>query len=371
VKAKDALRVLAEITAYQWGMVTSAQAGMHGITRLDLSRLAADGQLERLAHGVYKDAGAPAGPYDDLKAAWLGTDPTKPGEARIKDLASGVVVAGASAAELHGIGDLRPLRHEFVSPGRRQSQRSAIRYRQRTLDPRDVTLVDGLPVMTMERTIADLTEEVGDLSLVADALRDASHKRDLNLERLRSLLAPLAQRNGLKNGDGAALLDRQMEIAGIDPDAVARRVAADASLGSRVTAGYLLALSADDREQFTMTPEMQQTMRSIQESLATAVRNSPEMQQAMRSIQESVAAVLRSSVAPQLADLDATMERVRAELLKSAGLDNVARQLSAQLVNGDVMEKILRGWATALAHDITLKPALLAPKVNQKAVTRD
>ena len=43
MKSKDALRMLAEVTAYQWGMVTSAQASMHGITRLDLSRLAADG----------------------------------------------------------------------------------------------------------------------------------------------------------------------------------------------------------------------------------------------------------------------------------------------------------------------------------------
>ena len=57
------------------------------------------------------------------------------GEARIKDLANGVVVAGVSAADLHGIGDFRALRHDFVSPARRQSQRSAIRYRQRTLDP--------------------------------------------------------------------------------------------------------------------------------------------------------------------------------------------------------------------------------------------
>ena len=76
--------MLAEVTAYQWGMVTSAQASMHGITRLDLSRLAADGQLERVAHGVYKDAGAPGGPHDDLKAAWLSTDAKTMGEARIK-----------------------------------------------------------------------------------------------------------------------------------------------------------------------------------------------------------------------------------------------------------------------------------------------
>lgn len=350
MKSKDALRALAEITAYQWGMVTAAQASMHGITRLDLSRLAADGQLERVAHGVYKDAGAPGGPHDDLKAAWLSTDSKTMGEARIKDGANGVVVAGESAADLHGIGDFRALRHEFVSPGRRQSQRSAIRYRQRTLDPRDVTLADGLPVMTMEHTIADLVEEVGDLSLVADALRDASRKRDLDLERLRSLLAPHARRNGFKKGDGAALLDRLMEIAGIAPEAVARRVAADASLGSRVAASYFAGLSKEDLDRLIMTPEMQQSMRSIQ---------------------ESVAATIRSSMAPQLANINATMERVSADLVENAGLDEVTRRISAQLVNSDVMEKISRGWATALSDSIALRPETLAAiRESQKAVTR-
>jgi predicted transcriptional regulator of viral defense system len=350
MKSKDALRVLAEVTAYQWGMVTSAQASMHGITRLDLSRLAADGQLERVAHGVYKDAGAPAGPYDDLKAAWLSTDPKTMGEARIKDLTNGVVVAGESAADLHGIGDFRALRHEFVSPARRQSQRSAIRYRQRMLDSRDVTLVDGLPVMTMERTIADLIEEVGDLSLVADALRDASRSRDLDLERLRSLLAPFAQRNGLKKGDGAALLDRLMEIAGIDPEAVARRVAADPSLGSRVAASYFVGLSKEDLDRLLMTPEMQQTMRSIQ---------------------ESVAATIRSSMAPQLAAIDATMARASANMVKNAGLDEFTRRISAQIVNSDVMEEFSRAWGKALSDSIAVKPATLAAiREPQKAVTR-
>lgn len=339
MRSKAALRILAGVTAYQWGMVTSAQASMHGITRLDLSRLAADGQLERLAHGVYKDAGAPAGQNDDLKAAWLSTEPKTVGEERIKDLANGVVVAGESAADLHGIGDFRALRHEFVSPTRRQSQRSAIRYRQRTLDPRDVTLVDALPVMTMERTIADLVEEVGDLSLVADALRDASRKRDLDLERLRSLLAPLAQRNGLQKGDGAPLLDRLTEIAGIDPEAVARRVAADTSLGSRVAASYFDGLSQEDIARLVMTPEMQQTIRSIQ---------------------ELVAATIRSSMAPQLADINATMERASADLFKNAGLDEVARRISAQLVNSDVMAELNRAWAKSITQSSAFKPETVA-----------
>ena len=232
----DALRRLAEVTAYQWGMVTTAQARAHGVSRLDLSRLSRDGHLTRLAHGVYMNAGTPSGEVDDLRAAWLSANPTRSAEARISDPADGVVVAASSAARLHGVGDLWADRHEFVSPTRRQSQRAQIRYRLRSLDPQDVTLVEGLPVMTLERTIADLVEEVGDLSLVADALRDAAKQRDLDLDRLTEFLAPLAHRHGFTKGDGAALLERLQQTAGIDPDTLAHQIARDPSLGPRTAA---------------------------------------------------------------------------------------------------------------------------------------
>ena len=58
MESKLALVALAEVPAYQWGMVSSAPASMHGITRLDLSQLAEAGHLNRLAHGVYTDVGA-------------------------------------------------------------------------------------------------------------------------------------------------------------------------------------------------------------------------------------------------------------------------------------------------------------------------
>lgn len=294
MKANDALLVLAEVTAHQWGMVTSAQAGMHGITRLDLSRLTDAGHLKRLAHGVYKDSGAPSDQFEDLRAAWLSTDPKLMGEARLEDRSDGVVVAGSSAALLHDIGDLWAGRHEFVSRRRRQSQRSEIRYRQRPVERRDVTLVQGLPVMTIERTIADLVEEVGDLSLVADALRDAAFKRNLDLDRLRELLTPLAERNGLRKGDGDALLNRLLEIAGIDVDSVARRVAADSALGSRVAATYLSGVSEADLARLTMTPELQTSMLAIQDSLAKTAKTpgasniapQQEMLAAIRAVQK-------------------------------------------------------------------------------------
>ncbi|WP_194928702.1 type IV toxin-antitoxin system AbiEi family antitoxin domain-containing protein [Pseudactinotalea sp. HY158] len=248
MNAVEALRTLAGITAYQWGMVTAAQAGLHGVSRLDLSRLAQSGHLKRLAHGVYMDGGAPSGRLDDLRAAWLSTNPRLIGEARLSERSKGVVIAASSAARLHGIGDLWTDRHEFVSPARRQSQRSQIRYRLRALDAQDVTLVEGLPVMTLERTIADLVEDVGDLSLVSDALRDASKQRDLDLGRLTVLLGPLAHRHGFAKGDGAALLERLQQAAGIDPDALADQIARDPSLGPRTAARYLSSLNVAEAD---------------------------------------------------------------------------------------------------------------------------
>lgn len=201
MRSKDALRALAEITAYQWGMVTSAQANTLGVTRLDLSRLAADGLLERVAHGVYKATATPSHSLDPLRAAWLSTAPKRLAHERRATDSDAVVFAGASAARIHEIGDLWDERFDFLSPVRRQSQRNEIRYRKRPLDSRDVTSVDGLPVLSVAATIADLVEVVGDLSLVADALRDAGLRDDFDAARLAELLDP-------------AVLSRLTELAG-------------------------------------------------------------------------------------------------------------------------------------------------------------
>lgn len=232
MRSQDALGALTEITAYQWGMVTSAQASTRGVTRLDLSRLAAHGLLERLAHGVYKDAGAPGDEFDDMRAAWLSTDPKRLGYERTKDVAHGVVFAGVSAARLHGIGDLWDRHHDFLAPTRRQSQRPEIRYRQRVLDARDLALVEGLPSLSLEATIADLFDAEADLRHIADALRDAAGKRRLDLARLGELLDPLAARHGFRKGDGGALLQQLMELAGLDVESLARVLARSSTYGT-------------------------------------------------------------------------------------------------------------------------------------------
>lgn len=240
MKARGALREIAALSASQWGMVTSAQAAERGVTRLNLSRLAESGDLVRLAHGVYQDAGAPTGAYADLRAAWLSTEPARLAGDRLKEGPRGVVVSGESAASLHDIGDLRANRHEFTSPVRRQTQRADIGYRRRDLTEKDVTIREGLPVTTLERTIADLVGARTDLSIVGNALRDASGQARLDLDYLIDLLSPLANAQGFGKGNGHGLLDHLLEIAGLDPQSVAQSIASAPEIGALVATKYLM-----------------------------------------------------------------------------------------------------------------------------------
>ena len=114
-------------------MVTTAQAERVGISRLTLARLGEQGPFERVTQGVYLDSDAPRSEFNELKAAWLSTDPERFAEERLEQMEKGPVVSGESASRLHEVGDLRAEVHTFTVPTRRQSQKRDIRYRLRTL----------------------------------------------------------------------------------------------------------------------------------------------------------------------------------------------------------------------------------------------
>ena len=284
MKARNALLELAEISASQWGMVTSAQAATRGVTRLDLSRLAEAGDLVRLAHGVYKDAGAPSGAHRDVRAAWLSSDPARLASDRLGDGHRGVVVSGQTAAWLHDIGNLRSNRTELTTPVRRQTQRADLHYRRRNLPEEHVTIRDGLPVTTPERTIADLVEDRTDLSIVADALRDASRKSELDLGLLGRSLAPLAERNGHRKGDGLALLDQLLVIAGIDREAIAKQIASLDGIGVLVARNYLMHMPKIDLAALT-------DMTALQSAIRAALPQDIQLE-SMRAALSSMSAVL-------------------------------------------------------------------------------
>lgn len=200
---------LGAIAAERWGMVTTAQAAKVGVSRKTLSSLTASGSLERLAQGVYRMAGAPVAmlEIDTIRVHWLALGGT-----------TSLVAAGKSAAALHEIGDWFPGASEFVAPIRRTTRIEGVRIRIRPLDAEDIMFVDGMPAMSVERTIADLVESREDLSLVSDAVAQAIQRGVLlRPNRLRELLDPFARRN--REPSGAALVKR---LGGGPPSQVAR-----------------------------------------------------------------------------------------------------------------------------------------------------
>jgi hypothetical protein len=197
--------ILETLAVGQWGLFTTAQAHARGVSRANLSQRERSGRLERLAHGVYRLGGVPIAPLDDLRAAWLSAEPATVAWDRINN--PQIVVGAAAAAAVHECGDLLPRPYRLITGQRRQTQRSDIVYSRRSLDPQDIVAIGGLPVTSIERTIADLIDEIGDLSLVGDVLSDGMRgERAIDFSRLSALLAPYATRYGHSRGDGAALL---------------------------------------------------------------------------------------------------------------------------------------------------------------------
>ena len=323
-------------------MATTAQASAHGVTRLELSRLTQRALLDRVAHGVYRDAGAPADEFEGIRAAWLAAEPERTAEERLRDLENGVVVMGASAAALHGAGDLPADRHELSTPVRRQTQRSDVGYRHRQLEPGDVTIAQGLPVTTIERTIADLVEARTDLSLVGDVLRDATRTRRLDTTRLSELLAPLAARNHLAKGDGTALLDRLNALAGLDATALVRQLSASETTGALVAASSLAHLDHADLAHSLI-------------GLAT--------QEALQALNESVARSVQQSIAPILENLAASVEVPHVPGIDAA-LAAITAQIAATLPTRDLLASFGDEWATSIGKSLAAAGADLAPTIN-------
>lgn len=207
---------LAGLAGNQWGMFTAAQAVANGVARSTILRREQSGTLVRVRPGVYRLPGAPVNRLDDVRAIWLSTTPATPAWER--QLSPDVVVGGAAAAWAHDLGDLYPNPVLLYSTARRQTKHADLRYTMRQLPAQDITSLDGLPVTTRERTIADLFDEPGaDLSVIADALRDAVlGGPELDEDRLSTLLDSRAARLGYESG--ATLYKHLRSSSAVDED---------------------------------------------------------------------------------------------------------------------------------------------------------
>lgn len=205
---------LGRVAERHWGLVTTAEAAAAGVNRYQMSRLASAGALTRVAHGVYRVTGAPETEHETTYAAWLALGgATAPFDVhRVPP----VVAAGTTAADVLGIGDFLPEDLDFLVPQRRQTRMAGVRLRTQRLEPHQVTFMGGLPVLTVEATIADLVGQWVDESLVADTLRDALEQgRITDRPGLVRMLSPFAARRGHQPGDGGAVLAALEMAAGV------------------------------------------------------------------------------------------------------------------------------------------------------------
>ncbi|XVU28881.1 type IV toxin-antitoxin system AbiEi family antitoxin domain-containing protein [Actinoplanes sp. CA-054009] len=147
--------ILGAIAERQTGLVSTAQAVARGINRAALGRLANAEAIVPLRRGVYLMRGNTPDLLD-LRAAWLATDPERDPDA---DPVDGPVLSHAAAAQAWGAGDLSAWPVDFTVPQRRWTRQQDVRYRVRSLDRADVTVVDGLPVTSPGRTVADLLDD--------------------------------------------------------------------------------------------------------------------------------------------------------------------------------------------------------------------
>jgi predicted transcriptional regulator of viral defense system len=211
---------LGALAAEQWGLFTTAQAGQVGVSSQQLARLAGQGVLERVRHGVYRVAGAPPGQRDHVRAAWLALRPAQTAGERLgggtgTEPEDVEVVSHRSAATLHGLGDLDADRAEFTVATRRQSRDRDVRFHLATLAPGEWTVLDGLPVTSVERTLADLARGHLDGGHLAGVVRDAVTTLHLEPGVVARALAPFAHRYGDASQDAQGLVRQFLEEAGI------------------------------------------------------------------------------------------------------------------------------------------------------------
>lgn len=258
-----------DLAASQWGLLTSAQAQAEGVTRMQLTRLVESGILDRLEHGVYATPSVQGDPLLSLRSSWLTLRPSARAEERLADLTSAGVVSHASAAQLHGIGDLLADEHEFLLPERFQSRRTGVRVRRTLLGRSEVTLSSGLPVTTAARTISDLLDDGHDLDHMASLTAEALRRGLVDRQSLAPALDHVAPRRGSR--DGQELTARLIDLSDMPPAELTSAETTRRPSGHAIPDDILTILrTLSDPELQRMAKEVQQSTAKITAGVFTA-----------------------------------------------------------------------------------------------------
>ena len=200
---------LIELASSQWGLFTSAQALRTGVSRTQLSRMSADGRVEPTSYATYRLTAGEETANCGVKSAWLSLVPKVSAYDRLKARPRDAIVACRTAAHMHGDTELHETPYVFAVTNGARTTRSDVVLHSWRIEECDITIIEGLPVTTVERTVADLVRTNEDPSLLGDFIVGVcSRGHVVDESRLAELLAPLASRNGFAKGDGVSFARR-------------------------------------------------------------------------------------------------------------------------------------------------------------------
>jgi predicted transcriptional regulator of viral defense system/very-short-patch-repair endonuclease len=175
-------QAVAALAHAQHGVVTVRQLQAIGLTPTMVHRRVASGRLLRLHRGVY------AVGHKRLRREgyWL---------AAVLAVGPGAVLSHRQAAALHGFRPANGTTVDVTTNADRADQPGIRVHRARTLDPADITTVDGIPVTTPSRTLVDLAGTVPRDHL-AKALREADRLQILDIGGIERTLTRTRGRRG-------------------------------------------------------------------------------------------------------------------------------------------------------------------------------
>lgn len=159
-----ALDMVAAAATEQHGLFTRQNAVDSNMTPAQLHRLTAAGRAERLSYGLYRLTAV----GEDRLTSYM--------EAA---LWSGGVISHASALEMQELCDILPRQINVTVPSERNPRKDGRdRYRvfRKTLDPRDLTFYEGVPVVRARVAVAQALADGEDPEQLRLAVANAENR---------------------------------------------------------------------------------------------------------------------------------------------------------------------------------------------------
>jgi hypothetical protein len=178
----------------QDGLFTTAQAGALGAKSAYLKRRLDEGTIVRVLRGVYRVSGAPASWRQTARALCMAV--------------RGAVVAGRAAAALLGLEPFREGPIDIAVPRGRRT--TLLKATETDLNCTDVIDLDGIPVMSVVRTLFDLASRVP-LPKLERAVDSAIRQRLTTAEELGLRAHDLLGRGRA----GSAKMQSVLELLGV------------------------------------------------------------------------------------------------------------------------------------------------------------